>query len=147
MTRTAEGVQRDIETSSGGQGKSVRQGDSNAFVYESGSGDKYAGRDGNVYQKTDDGWSAVENPRAQDASRSERDFAGVEPLPEGGFANSGRATTTYQAPSQRARDASYGDTRSQLNRDYQSRQNGFNRYSQHQSRAGAQAPQFRRRRR
>jgi hypothetical protein len=153
VTRTAEGVKRDIETSSGGQGTSVRQGDSNAFVYESGSGDKYAGRDGNVYQKTDDGWSAVENPRAQDASRSERDFAGVEPLPEGGFANSGRAsasssraTGSYQGYTDRA-STSYGGTRSQLDRDYQSRQNGFNRYAQHQSRAGAQAPQLRRRRR
>lgn len=110
VTRTAEGVRREFETSSGGQGKSVRQGDSNAFVYESGSGDVYAGRDGNVYQKTNDGWSAVENPGARS-------------------------------------NASYGDTRSRLERDYQSRRNGFNRYAQHQSRSGVQAPQLRRGRR
>jgi hypothetical protein len=148
VTRTAEGVQRDFETSSGGQGKSVRQGDSNAFVYESGSGDKYAGRDGNVYQKTDDGWSAVENPRAESASSSERSYAGVESLPEGGFASSGRASGDYQGYSERARTG-YSDTRSSLERDYRSRQNGFNRYAQHQSRAGvgAQGGQIRRGRR
>jgi hypothetical protein len=143
VTRTAEGVQREFETSSGGQGKSARSGDSNAFVYESGSGDKYAGRDGNVYQKTDDGWSAVENPGAQSASRSERSFTGVEPLPAGGFGSSDRASGaysgTYQGASGQAR-AGYSDTRSSLNRDYQSRQNGFNRYGQHQSRMGAQNP-------
>ena len=115
VTRSAEGVQREFETSSGGQGKSARSGDSNAFVYESGSGDVYAGRDGNVYQKSDEGWSAVENPGAQGASGLER--------------------------------GSYSDTRSSLERDYQSRQNGFDRYSQHQSRMGAQSPRARRGRR
>lgn len=112
VTRTAEGVQRDFETSSGGQGKTARSGDSNAFVYESGSGDVYAGKDGNVYQRNDDGWSAVENPGASGQARG-----------------------------------SYSDTRSSLDRDYQSRQTGFDRYAQHQSRAGAQAPQIRRGRR
>jgi len=148
VTRTAEGVQREFETSSGGQGKSARSGDSNAFVYESGSGDKYAGRDGNVYQKTDDGWSAVENPGAQGTSRSERSTAGVESLPAGGFASSGDASGAYQGATGQAR-AGYSDTRSSLERDYQSRRNGFDRYSQHQSRAsvGTQSPRRRGRRR
>jgi len=110
VTRTAEGVQRDFETSQGGQGKTVRSGEDNAFVLESGSGDVYAGRDGNVYQKTDDGWSAVENP--------------------------GRSSTSQ-----------YSDRRSSLERDYQSRQNGFDRYAQHQSSMGAQSPRPRRGRR
>ncbi len=103
VTRTAEGVQRDFETSGGAQGTTLRSGDQNAFVAESGSGDVYAGRDGNVYQKTDDGWSAVQNPGT---ARSE---------------------------------SRYGTTSSQLQRDYQSRQNGFDRYAQHQSSAGGRA--------
>jgi hypothetical protein len=149
VTRTAEGVQRDFETSSGGQGKSVRQGDSNAFAFESGSGDVYAGRDGNVYQKTDDGWSAVENPGTQSAARAERSAAGVEQLPEGGFATAGTASGSYQSYSDRARASYDSGARSSLERDYQSRQNGFDRYAQHQSRAGAgaQGGQIRRGRR
>jgi hypothetical protein len=146
VTRTAEGVQRDFETSSGGQGKSVRSGDSSAFAYESGSGDVYAGRDGNVYQKTDDGWSAVENPGTQGAARSERSGAAVEQLPAGGFATAGTESGSYQGYSDRAR-ADYSSNRSSLERDYQSRQNGFNRYGQHQSRMGAQSPRARRGRR
>jgi hypothetical protein len=110
VTRTAEGVQRDFETSGGAQGKTLRSGDNNAFAVESGSGDVYAGRDGNVYQKTDDGWSAVENP--------------------------GRSSTSQ-----------YSGRSNDLERDYQSRQNGFDRYAQHQSRMGAQSPRARRGRR
>jgi len=100
VTRTAEGVQRDFETSGGAQGKTLRSGDDNAFVVESGSGDVYAGRDGNVYQKTDDGWTSVENRGAAERA---------------------------------------GTTSSQLQRDYQSRQNGFDRYAQHQSGAAGRA--------
>ena len=101
VTRTAEGVQRQFDTSGGGQGVSLRSGEDSAFAYQSGSGDVYAGRDGNVYQKTDDGWTSVENPRAQGTMRSS------------------------------------GSDFSQLDRDFQSRQRGFDRYAQHQSRAGA----------
>ena len=64
VTRTAEGVQREFETSGGGQGVSQRNGDSNQFAYQSGAGDVYAGRDGNVYEKTDSGWEQVQNPRS-----------------------------------------------------------------------------------
>ena len=100
VTRTAEGVQREFETSGGGQGVSMRSGEDSAFAFESGSGDVYAGKDGNVYQRTDDGWAPVENPGAQAAARSS--------------------------------SGSY----SQLDRDFESRQRGFDRYAQHQSYAG-----------
>jgi hypothetical protein len=98
VTRTAEGVQREFETSGGGQGVSMRSGEDSAFAYESASGDVYAGKDGNVYQRTDDGWAPVENPSAQRATRS--------------------TSSSY----------------SQLDRDFQSRQRGFDRYARHQSR-------------
>ena len=105
VTRTAEGVQREFETSGGGQGVSQRSGDSNQFAYQSGSGDVYAGRDGNVYQKTDDGWQQVRNSSRQE--RSTRD--------------------TY-------RGSSYGGY--DLNRDYQNRQRGYDRYQRHQATGG-----------
>ncbi|WP_439108121.1 hypothetical protein [Congregibacter sp.] len=68
VTRTAEGVQREFETSGGGQGVSRRSGEDNGFAYQSGSGDMYAGRNGSVYKKTDDGWSSVQNPRSNTAA-------------------------------------------------------------------------------
>lgn len=115
VTRSAEGVKREFETSEGGSGTSVRSGDDNAFVFESGSGDMYAGRDGNVYQKSEDGWAPVENPGAQASSSRAQ-----------GASAYGRRNTSE-----------YGSRNSQLDHDYQSRQNGFNRYDSYQGSARA----------
>jgi hypothetical protein len=135
VTRTAEGVQREFETSGGGQGVSQRSGDSNQFVYQSGSGDVYAGRDGNVYQRTDEGWSQVQNPGSRGTAAS-----------EGSFESRERAATsvgTQGAPiwasggDQRSSRDGYSRSQGQysrdLNRDYQSRQRGYDRYQRHQS--------------
>ena len=109
VTRDADGVTWEFETSGGGQGVSRRSGDDGGFVYESGSGDKYAGRDGNVYQKTDSGWSKVENPGTANA--------------QSGFGNRQAAT-------------SRADNLAGLERDYQSRQRGFDRYGSHRASGG-----------
>jgi hypothetical protein len=131
VTRTAEGVQREFETSGGGQGVSQRSGDSNQFVYQSASGDVYAGRDGNVYQKSDDGWSQMQNPGSQTAA-SARSSESRE--------RASTATSTQGAPiwSSGSNGQRGGANRGNydLNRDYQSRQQGYNRYQQHQSSAG-----------
>jgi hypothetical protein len=74
----------------------------------------YAGRDGNVYQKTEDGWAPVENPGAQ--------------------AGTGRAQGSASATG--LSTSQYSSRTSQLERDYQSRQAGFDRYSRYQSSAG-----------
>jgi len=125
IPRTAEGVKRDFETSGGGQGTSVRRGDDNAFAYQSGSGDMYAGRDGEIYKKTGDGWSAVENPRTQSgAARAEG--AGNSVMLGGDQQGAGRT-----APDARARERN-----AQLDRDYRSRQNGFDRYAGHRGAGG-----------
>lgn len=151
MRRTEEGVQRQFETSGGGQGVSMRSGNDSAFAYQSGSGDVYAGRDGNVYQKTDDGWTPVENPGAASDARSARTDStsktsrvgmqdtqmrtdvgnrNYEALPAGGFAGARNSGGNYQDGGGRNTFSSGG---SSLDRDYRSRQNGFNRYSQHRS--------------
>ncbi|MGI9342344.1 MAG: hypothetical protein ACR2QV_05810 [Gammaproteobacteria bacterium] len=126
VTRTAEGVKRDFETSGGGEGTSVRRGDENAFAYQSGSGDMYAGRDGEIYKKTDDGWSAVENPRA-DASAARAEGAGDSIMFGGDREGAGYG---------RATDAQIRDRNAQLDRDSRNRQNGFDRYSSHQRGGG-----------
>jgi len=160
VTRTAEGVQREFETGSGGQGVSMRSGDDSAFAYQSGSGDVYAGRDGNVYQKTDDGWAPVANPGSQASTGSattdgrstttERTGAteragnadrSTEQLPAGGFANaqtSRNSAGTAQYGGGLA-GSQYGGGGLNLERDFQNRQNGFNRYAQHQSLGGSRA--------
>jgi hypothetical protein len=136
-TRSAEGVRRDFESSSGGQGTVVRQGDERAFIAESGSGDVYAGRDGEVYKKTDDGWARVQNPSAAATS----DAAGARSK-----AGSGSETTSAQArgesrgASTDARGRGASDLRGthaagaegRLDRDLRSRQRGFDRYRSHQ---------------
>ncbi len=145
VTRNADGVQREFETGDGGQGVTKRSGDNSGFAYESGSGDVYAGRDGNVYQKTEDGWSPVENPGAQSASRpetgatqnaarTERSGVSAETMPSAGNAASSSNRASYD--SSRV-GSSYGSSSSQLDRDYQSRQNGFDRYSKYQSGAAS----------
>ena len=134
VTRTAEGVQREFETSGGGQGVSQRSGDSNQFVYESASGDVYAGRDGNVYQKSDDGWSQMQNPGSQ-AAASERSS---ESRGRASTSTSTQGAPIWSSGSGSERGAArggYGGSYD-LNRDYQSRQQGYNRYQQHQSSAG-----------
>ncbi len=123
--RTAEGVQRDFETSEGGQGTVVRQGDERAFVAESSGGDVYAGRDGEVYKKTDDGWSQVENPTADSQAQSGRQRA--QDAERERAAEQSRAA----AERERARSASNYD-RSRLDRDYGNRSRGYQRYGNHQ---------------
>ena len=130
VTRTAEGVKRDFETSEGGQGTSVRRGEDNAFAFESGSGDMYAGRDGDVYKKTDDGWTAVENPGAQ---------AGAARAEAGGGAGNSIMFDGNQ-PGTGVSDSQYGGRNDRLDRDYRSRQNGFDRYSSHRRGGGRSAP-------
>ncbi|MEL7447711.1 MAG: hypothetical protein AAFN78_00800 [Pseudomonadota bacterium] len=137
VTRNAEGVRRDFETSEGGQATRLRSGDDSAFIGQTSGGDVYAGRDGKVYQKTDDGWSAIENPRA--GADSAGNFGSrTEALPAGGFgeARTSREAGTYSGYRESASGAARTGGHS-LDRDFQSRQSGFNRYSNHRSTMGA----------
>ena len=51
----------EFESSGGGKGTSVSDGLGRTTVGQSASGDLYAGHDGNVYKKTDSGWSKYDN--------------------------------------------------------------------------------------
>ena len=136
VTRTAEGVQREFETSGGGQGVSQRSGDNNQFVYQSGSGDVYAGKDGNVYQRTNDGWQQVQNPGTQNSARASRDSGqyNASTSTQGAPIWASRDETGSRASSGNFSSGQYGS--SDMNRDYQSRQRGYDRYQSHQAAGG-----------
>ena len=55
-TRRGTSSKTDFETSNGGSGTSIKNDGNRTTIGQSGSGDIYAGHNGNVYKKTDDGW-------------------------------------------------------------------------------------------
>jgi hypothetical protein len=102
-----------IEGSNGGQGASVSgQGAGRTTVGQTESGDVYAGHDGNVYKKSDDGWqsydngswSSVQKPAAASGSTAARG------------STTGAASATHDF--------------SQLERDFSSRQRGTQQFEQ-----------------
>ena len=58
---TAQGTAGSIQTSSGGKAVGTSTASGNTVVGKSGSGDVYAGHDGNAYKKTDSGWQKYDN--------------------------------------------------------------------------------------
>jgi len=124
-SRTGEGVTREFDSSTGGELKTARQGDERAFVGESSGGDVYAGRDGEVYKKTDDGWDKVES--SQNTTRSQNQAATT-------------SSSSRDAPSPGMfKDRSTYDTR-QLDRERQSRQRGYQKYESFRSNRSRSSP-------
>ncbi len=117
-----------IEGSGGGQAISVSgEGPGRTTVGQSGSGDLYAGHDGNVYKKTDDGWQHYENGEwsaTKSGGGSYREMGSGATAPEGAATRPQPASGAYQSPSRDARAAS------QLDRDYAARQRGSQQYQQ-----------------
>ncbi len=117
-----------IEGSGGGQAISVSgEGPGRTTVGQSGSGDLYAGHDGNVYKKTDDGWQHYENGEwsaTKSGGGSYREMGSGATAPEGAATRPQPASGAYQSPSRDARSAS------QLDRDYAARQRGSQQYQQ-----------------
>jgi hypothetical protein len=126
-----------IEGSGGGQGISVSgQGPGRTTIAESGSGDLYAGHDGNVYKKTDDGWQHYDNGEwsaAKPEGGSYREMGSSATPPEGAItrqrpaepaARPQPATGAYPSASRDARSPS------QLDRDYAARQRGNQQFQQ-----------------
>ena len=161
----------EFETSEGGKGVSQRGDDSNSFIGQSGSGDVYAGKDGNVYRRDEsgwqqhgeDGWAPVEVPdeRAAQIDQTRSDVndrkdesgraGGSSPesrqemrstLDSRGFAKSygsGDARWSNQTyDSSRTRDRYDTNRQSELNRNYDARYGGYQRY-ENRNRANRQA--------
>ncbi len=59
-TRDGDSSRTDFETGAGGSGTSISQDGNRTTVGQSAEGDLYAGHNGNVYKKTDDGWQSYD---------------------------------------------------------------------------------------
>lgn len=140
----------DIETSGGGSGTSIKNDGNRTTIAESGSGDLYAGHIGNVYKKTDNGWSHYQDGNWETVdmpSKEQRQQANNQR----GDAASQRSQNAGQTASQRSQTAGqYGQRSqsttpnysrpssmqpssrdmSQVNRDYSARQTGNQQFSQ-----------------
>ena len=60
INRDGTTTRTEFETAGGGRGTSVSQGPGRTTVGQSAEGDLYAGHNGNVYRKTDDGWQSYD---------------------------------------------------------------------------------------
>jgi hypothetical protein len=131
----SQGTVAGISGSGGGKivGVGNGQGD-RTFVGRSGSGDIYAGRDGNVYRRTDDGWQKYDNGNWNPVS-GDRPSATTRdnPRPE-----------TRDVPKAENRDVPRADTRD-VNRERPTQTDTMNRLqqdSQNRSRANQATRQY-----
>ena len=131
----------EFETSEGGRGVSQRGEDGNAFLGQSGSGDVYAGKDGNVYRRDengwqqhgDDGWAPVDVPDDRAAQIDQARAQVEERGPQQDRVQQDRAQqdrAQAQAQLQSAFDTSRRD---ELNRNYNARSTGYERYNNRNS--------------
>lgn len=123
-----------FESSGGGQATSTSKGLGRTTVGESAGGDLYAGHDGNVYKKTDSGWSTYEGGDWQQMDTPERatDSRSANSRSEAQGTRSGSGNYTRSADSSTNRSTRSTSSAS-LNRDYSSRQSGYSRNSQRSS--------------
>lgn len=130
-----------LESSSGVQGVSSSKGSGRTTIGKDQSGDLYAGRDGNVFKKTDSGWSKYNKGGWQEYTppkRPELRTQGVKPLKPSGGANQdqykslGKIVESYPSTTSKRGNLSK-PSRSSLNRDYNSRRQGMERFSQRRS--------------
>ena len=113
----------ELESSEGGQAKSISKGGDRTTVVESSSGDIYAGHNGSVYKKTEDGWESYDPDSSSWQQAESRSRASQE-------------TTAVRQPTEESRPAQTGTTRqryqsrdySRLERDAYARNQGYNRY-------------------
>jgi len=71
-TRRGDTSVTKAQGSNGGQAASISQGGNRTSVVQSASGDIYAGSQGNVYKKTDNGWQRYDNGNWQDVPKPDR---------------------------------------------------------------------------
>ncbi|MFD2166345.1 hypothetical protein ACFSJY_08700 [Thalassotalea euphylliae] len=139
------------ESSTGGEIKSISKDGERKTIGKNDQGDVFAGHNGEVYKKTDDGWQKYDpdsgNWQQSESTRSSR--------------NNGTATTTQQRSTDATKRAQNSTSRTtnnattnanrtttqQLNRDARSRTQGSQRFQQRRANSGARAGGLLRRRR
>ncbi|MEL6567666.1 MAG: hypothetical protein AAFQ22_04550 [Pseudomonadota bacterium] len=86
---TEDGFRREVQTSEGGRAVQVGNTDGRATAGQTGDGDLYAGANGNVFRRTDDGswetrsegeWTSVDTASGADTVRTEASARGMEPI-------------------------------------------------------------------
>ncbi len=135
--RTPEGVRTDWETSGGGSGTTVRGGGESATIAQSGEGDLYVGKDGNVYKRDESGWSQNNNGNWESAEREaqgrreegqsqsfDRSTASTSARDRAGSSSNSRDTYSH---------SSYGTSnQSYLDRQHTARSQGYSSYNNYQ---------------
>ncbi len=124
-TRDGTGRRTSFETSEGTSGVVAGRGQQRTALAQTDSGDLYAARDGNVYRKSDDGWSRHSNGSWETMPMPSRD-AGSGARSYGGGDYRGSASTAYQGTS-RGSGGLNADSYRNLERDYSARQRGMSR--------------------
>jgi hypothetical protein len=157
INRDGTTTRTDFEGADGGRGTSISQGAGRTTVGQSAEGDLYAGHNGNVYKKTDDGWQSydpdsggwnqVETPerpqgQAQTTAAQTRDAASKP-----------TANTSMYGPSEYSKQRSGTQTGSrdysQLDRDAAARRGGTSSFERNRAggfsggRAGGARPRRR----
>ena len=132
-----------IEGSGGGKALSVSgEGSGRTTVGQSGSGDTYAGYNGNIYKKTGDGWQRYDNGQWKPAESSPyvpRDRPSPPTVAPAVPAASIPAPATQPRTNDRGsaqRESIESRERAQLERDYSARQRGDRQFQQRSSRGG-----------
>ena len=119
--RTGQGGrQTNLEGEAGGQATINRQGGDITGVAKSAEGDLYAGRNGNVFKKTDDGWSSYDNGSWNSTNRS-----------------SSQSSFERSDSQLQSRSNQFSWDTNNLDRQYNARQNGTRNYNQYRSQSSS----------
>jgi hypothetical protein len=127
--RTDGGRSTRLESESGGQAAVRREDGNRSFAGQTGDGDLYAGRNGNVYKKTDDGWSQYDNGGWSTMDRLEQ-RSGVDSRERAGSGQLDRGQYDRGQYDRGSFD------RSHLDRQHNARRNGNRNYNSYQRQRG-----------
>ena len=127
----------EIESSGGGELKSVSEGGNRTTVGKSEDGDIYAGHNGNVYKKTEDGWQQYDRDSGEWQSGSGQDQVGTARADRDpstiGVPQARDQSGTYTPRGYSVPDANWG----QVQRDAAARDQGFQRFESRRGRGRA----------
>ena len=164
-----KGTVRSIETSKGGAGVRFKGDNHSGGIYKSGNDDLYAGKDGNIYKRDENGWSKREDGEWNEVSRGNKesleakraDGSKLSPEKQAGLqerfkekTGSNRSYTNRDLDQYKSKKRStdtrklggsktYRDLNRDLNRDYSARKRGTQRtrnsYSSSSRRSGSRS--------
>lgn len=141
---TSQGSIAAAQGSGGGKVVAGSGQNNNAAVAKTGSGDVYAGANGNVYKKTESGWQTYENgswnstskptPQSQAQGQAQAQTQGQAQAQAQARQQTTNASTANAASAQRASSGSFDSQ--QMNREAQNRQRGNMQTQQFNARSG-----------